>query len=752
MNKTITFVSLCALCASSVFAASAPQVKIRKIEPTGSAQEMFRQKRFQANIVAENPSRVADAADGAILWEDFQKFSEGSETSPTSDEVNDSQGLIPSQYTQMPGWGGAGVHQSGGSAYIGFIKSPYGEDTGFITTPPADLTENNGTYTVRFRAKSVLSMGDELLISNFNPNLSTPYISSATVEITNEWKEYTVEMNQGSASSCLQFYTLYGGWIFDDFSVVSEGVPAPSEFEVLSYKGTEMTVRWNAVEGAQSYVYNIFYPNEGIGDDLYFKKEATTDNNTLTVTGLDPDTRYSMNVAAVVDGTQSAYSQIFDIMPLLDTPETLRPTDYDGESFIVSWNPVEGAELYVLNVYSYIDGGTRDAVVVPFITDEQVTGTSFKVMGIDKNTIYYFTVQAKNGKGDISDTSLEVQVLPTLDAPVAKPASEITGDSFVASWELVENANVYEATTYKEHTASAAETFAVADANLGLYESSGSLYYPEALGTGLSLPRDSGAFYWYINRAALMDGGIGLDNTLAVFYGMAYLYSPMYDFTPFGGKATFEITLASANATKAVVALAETDDQLMLQEVESVEVPVTSSMTTRRVEFTKGSDNACILVYAKDGTYLMFKDLKLTVDMPEGSKIEFPYDQMVVENGNACRFEKVEYGKSDRISYSVVAAKVTQEAQILSEPSNRVYVDFNSSVESLGDAVAAPKAYVSGETLFVENPNAETVEVFDMTGACVLNDNTGAATVTATLASRGVYLVKVGSRVMKVMR
>lgn len=740
---------VCMFGVSSVFATSLSHQKIKKIEQYKSAKEIFSPQRYRVDMAAGAVAREASA--DAILWEDFAKFSQGSETDPTPEEVNDQMGQISSQYTQMPGWGGAGIHQSGGSAYIGFIKSPYGEDTGFITTPPADLSGNNGTFTVRFRARSVLSEGDELIISNFDPESSTPYISSASVYLTNEWAEYTVEMNQGIEKSRLQFFTLYGGWIFDDLSVTSEGVPAPSELEVLSYKGTEMTVRWNAVEGAEAYVYNIFYPNNMAGGDLYLKRNEKTTDNMLTVTGLDPNTRYQMNVASVIGGKQSSFSQSFDINPILATPEAIRPTDYNGSSFTAAWNAVAGADRYVLNVYSYIDGGTRDEVLVPFIEDKEVTGTSSLVTGLDKSTIYYFTVQAKNGNGDISDISTAIQILPKLDAPVAKPASDVRANSFVASWEKVEGANIYEATTYKEHTALTAETFAVADANLDLYESTGTLSYPQVLGSGLSLPRESGAFYWYINRAALMDGGLGLDNSLAAFYGLAYLYSPMFDFTPFDGKATFEITLASANATQAVVALAVADEQQMLQEIESFVVPVTSTMTTQRVEFTKGTDNACVLVYAADGTYLMFRDLKLTVDMPEGSKIDFPYDQMVVEDGTACRFEDIEYGQGERISYSVVAAKVTAEAQILSEPSNRVYVNFSSAVESV-DGAAAPKAFVSGETLFVENPNADRVEVFDLSGACIFTDCTGRETVTATLAAPGVYIVRVGGQALKVLR
>lgn len=268
-----------------------------------------------------------------------------------------------------------------------------------------------------------------------------------------------MEMNQGIEKSRLQFCTLYGGWIFDDLSVTSEGVPAPSELDILSYKGTEMTVRWNAVEGAEGYVYNLFYPNNMSGGDLYLKKEEKTTDNTLTVTGLDPDIRYQLNVATVVGEKQSAYSQTFDITPILATPEPIRPTDYDGSAFTASWQPVENADRYVLNVYSYIDGGTRDEQVVPFIENREVTATSFQVTGIDRNTIYYFTVQAKNDNGDISDVSAATQILPLLDAPVAKPATGVKANSFVANWTPVTYANTYQVNVYREHTATADEVY-----------------------------------------------------------------------------------------------------------------------------------------------------------------------------------------------------------------------------------------------------------------------------------------------------
>lgn len=100
--------------------------------------------------------------------------------------------------------------------------------------------------------------------------------------------------------------------------------------------------------------------------------------------------------------------------------------------------------------------------------------------------------------------------------------------------------------------------------------------------------------------------------------------------------------------------------------------------------------------------------------------------------------------------YDVVAASISAEAQILSEPSNRVYVDIQSSVES--NAVAEAKAWVSDNELVIDNPNAETVEVYDLCGVLHFMSDKGDSHLEVALDSPGVYVVKVGRQVIKVMR
>ena len=343
-----------------------------------------------------------------------------------------------------------------------------------------------------------------------------------------------------------------------------------------------------------------------------------------------------------------------------------------------------------------------------------------------------------------------VAIVCLVKAPKALAATHIQTNSFVAHWEKVPLANYYEATMYREYTALNDEKHIVQETDMEYIVSDGTMDSPEYSSSSYVFPRNSGAFNWVVSSPVFIAGAVGLDNSLAVLSMPAYMYSPAFNLSPFGGKASFDIKLASKNTTTAVVALAVINKNKEFEEVESFEVPVTAQMTSHHIEFTKGTDEVYILIYPKDGVYLFFDEFSLAVDMPKGTSVEAPIDAMMVEDGTACRFEEVVRQSNERISYDVVAASISAEAQILSEPSNRVYVDIQSSVES--NAVAEAKAWISGNELVIDNPNAETVEVYDLCGVLHFMSDKGDSHLEVALDSPGVYVVKVGRQVIKVMR
>ncbi|MGF7528520.1 fibronectin type III domain-containing protein [Bacillus paralicheniformis] len=79
--------------------------------------------------------------------------------------------------------------------------------------------------------------------------------------------------------------------------------PLPDAPQNLRYTATtdSVTVNWDAVEGATSY--NVYR-----GAEKVFYKEVT--DTSCTLTGISPNTKLTVNVAAVNEAGESPMSQI----------------------------------------------------------------------------------------------------------------------------------------------------------------------------------------------------------------------------------------------------------------------------------------------------------------------------------------------------------------------------------------------------------------------------------------------------------
>lgn len=134
----------------------------------------------------------------------------------------------------------------------------------------------------------------------------------------------------------------------------------------------------------------------------------------------------------------------------LDKVTGVTVSDIMPSSFMVSWQPVSGADAaYRLYVYTK-EGDTRQYVngYSGLILDD----TDSSVSGLQPNTGYYVEVVAFSGNvtGDPSD---EISVTtPDMSfeyiTPVAEAACDVTGKSFTACWQPVEGASDYALTVY----------------------------------------------------------------------------------------------------------------------------------------------------------------------------------------------------------------------------------------------------------------------------------------------------------------
>lgn len=599
------------------------------------------------NATAQNSSEE----DATKLWEDFSRFTAGSEDNPDTTPVTDNTGTIDDSYTLQPGWSGGGIYQAGGTAYIGMFQG----ETGYITTPVVDVSGNDGLFRISFRAKSLLSNGDMLTFLHLCTE-DMFAMSSVTFTLTNEWKAYSTTLTLGTANDYFQMWTNSGEWLVDDIKIESGGTPAPVILPATNFTGTSFTANWEPVDGAVEYLLSVFYEDSELGSYVYV------------------------------------------------------------------------------------------------IQNQTVQGTSYDVTGLSPDRTYFYTVQGRMADGTFTTLSSVMAALPAVEAPEAYEATDITSTGFNANWSKVDFGEIYVPCLYKEHTALTDETYTFIDTDFESIESTGTLETPENLYQQYSLDGASGAYGWYISMATLMDGGIGLDNSYASFYGPGFMYSPEMDLTYDGGKVNMDITYASADASELIISLATVDEDNYLAEIKPVRLPVTSVMTQYHVTLEGGTENCHIVIYALDGTNVMIDAMKVSVGLDKGQSFETQINSNAITDGSTSyTFDGLKAVAGERYAYDVMAVYYGDGYNTASSPlSNRVYVDLNSGVQTKNEDLR--NAYVEDNVLKIANPYGEEVTVCNAAGMTVLSDNSGTPVIERQLDEYGVYLVRIGSKTFKVVR
>lgn len=685
----------------------------------------------------------ANANSTVIVSENFAKFTAGSEDTPDNTIISNLEtGEIPSSYTQTPGWSGAPVYQAGGSAYIGMLDE---STSGFINTPILDFSQNGGTCKVSFRAKSVLAEGDQLSVLILVPG--EQYASSSvSVNLTNEWQDFSVTLNQGKVDNYIQIWTYSNEFFIDDINITSEGLNSPSELSVSKFTGTSAELSWNAVEGADSYLLNVYYFDLETYENIYAVEEEAVTGTSYTVSGLDPNITYLFDVATVKGEEVSPYSSPLEIVPNTEAPEMLPISDYTGTSFTINWKAVEGASKYLVSLYS----SDSEDNLFPVFEREEVTGTSKEVTDLDPETVYYYQVQAQFADGSVSKPSKYIAALPELDKPIIKEATNLTANGFTANWEPVEFANTYMATLYRKHEATADEKYKIADASFDNLESAGTIENPELIYNSYIFTAEDGAYGWTISLAAKIDGAIGFDNSFAMFFGPALLYSQPYDFGQADGKVNLKFK-----------AIANTDDQLLvtfatiennqLVPIESSAQMVNVGPTMKEYSLTleNGIDGCVIVMLAQNNANVYFNTLKADVDLKKGSVFNTT-EASEISLTESYDFNNLDAANGDSFSYDVVAALIIGTEVVTSEVSDKMEVTLPTSISKT--QTDKSKVYIEGEDVHIINPYGESIEVYSAEGTLLHSDNSGSETSSVRLPVHGIYIVKVGSKAYKIAR
>lgn len=467
--------------------------------------------------------------------------------------------------------------------------------------------------------------------------------------------------------------------------------------------------------------------------------------------------------------------KVYQIDQYVDTPVTLGHTNYTGSSFDANWKAVDGAEYYLLNVYSK----GENSEVNDLLVDQRAEGTSFTVNDIESGKTYYYTLRAVKGTHESMET-LPVEVFD-LEAPVLNDVAEVTDGKYTASWNAVPTAERYNYWAYNVRKAETDGEFVVTDENFdGIRDADGNL-------TGWTVENPTENSYGELYLEDLSQAGwkgtnfmpytdfICVDGWQYIFTGTdAGLVSPELDLSKDNGKVNLsiklygelcEITDETGNVTgytptQCAVALFNYDEaagdfsQAELVYPEGVD----AEWKTFNVTLTKGTSRSIIGIYAVSAPgRLYMDDLKITQNYKAGDQLMEPFFFSQYVDGTSVDVTVPSKVVNAPVYHKVSAVKSRSDASGSASYKESKFSDLKlvaeSVTSSIGDNMLAEETSVTtdGGVISIVNPKGENVAVYAIDGTQVFSDKSGRRSITVAPSGRGIYIIKIGERSVKVI-
>lgn len=301
-------------------------------------------------IVQQSSSLKAQAEEtieNVVLTENFDLFAAGSEEEPDRTNIIDSDGIIMPDYVQTYGWAGLNVFQAGGCAYL---ADGY---EAFISTPLLDLSSDNGNFTMTMRYKTQSNTGRVIILWSSSQGL----IDAVQAQASTEWSKIEIPGTGGVSQTMIQIYGDGVEMFLDDVRVTQNIVEEPKELSspenltATNITDDSFTANWTEVEGATSYLLNVFcFENN---QRQYLLKDESVNGTSRDVTGLESGELYFFTLRAT-DGTdeskETAPQVVKSPSTAVGTPVALPATDITDDGFTANWEKAENAVYY--NVYT----------------------------------------------------------------------------------------------------------------------------------------------------------------------------------------------------------------------------------------------------------------------------------------------------------------------------------------------------------------------------------------------------------------
>ena len=232
-----------------------------------------------------------------------------------------------------------------------------------------------------------------------------------------------------------------GGTSVNSGTIKVLGVPNAGQATAVTI--TSFSANWNSVTGVLGYRLDVSTSNSfDAGTYLTgFENKDVGNVTTFPISGLTPNTTYYYRIRSYDAGSVSGNSNTILVKNLPNPPVAMSAVNVGQTNFLANWSvSVGGASGYTLDV-------ATDSTFMNFLPDFNdklvVNATSYTVLGLSKNTNYYYRLRAVNNTGSSGYSNIiAVRTLPNNAPIVSKIGNEsleykIKG-SELKLWETIE--------------------------------------------------------------------------------------------------------------------------------------------------------------------------------------------------------------------------------------------------------------------------------------------------------------------------
>jgi len=395
----------------------------------------------------------------------------------------------------------------------------------------------------------------------------------------------------------------------------------------------------------------------------------------------------------------------------------------EAHSFFISWNLLDEADGYIVDVYQKEADGSKKYIYDSAIFTKE--SNSSTIPNLQSETTYYVVVRAIINNEETKDSREVVATtvsLPFVDrTPIVNEATGITNTAFVANWESLPDVDSYEITVIRREYQRA------------YYDS---LKFDDGL--MVNFPND-----WATNSdQASTEIGFYGESAPAIVYTLNghFVRSPMY----LRELAGVSFWIKPLNTNENDYLTVQLFSRIWFEALRIRPTNPEGEIITIPHEMLAGTVQIAFVYDKKSidpNSKIILDDFKVTY----GNKmLPFSTDYTDYNVGNHTSFELTGFEPEKEYSYTIVAIKGTERSQVSKEMIVKLPLTTPTDVTS---PIKESNYYLINNCLFIRDTTDAFVQIWSLTGQNIFTGKIGANG--KTLPS-GVYILKIGEQIDKI--